>query len=333
LKNRLKDIVKYLLFSSIGAFFLYLAFRQTEWSQLIDDLQQADYRYVLISMLMGYAAFISRGMRWNLLLEPLGKKANTWNAIHAVSIGYFANSAIPRAGEVMRCTSLRSTDQIPLERLFGTVVLERVIDAFMLLSLIALTIILKFSTFIAFFEEALEQGPEEVEAGFPWKFLIVGGFLLSLLLLFLLRRKIQSLPIFAKVKALWDGFKEGFASLAKVENKWAFLAHTLFIWANYFLMIYVVIFSLPATSEISLASALFVMIAGGMGMVVPSPGGIGSYHYLVMLALSVLGIDKADGLSFATIVHGSQFLMTIIAGLTAMPFIYRARKILKSKSL
>jgi glycosyltransferase 2 family protein len=333
LNNRLKDIIKYLLFSSIGALFLYLAFRQTEWSQLIDDLKQADYKYVLISMLMGYAAFISRGMRWNLLLEPLGKRANTWNAINAVSIGYFANAAVPRAGEVMRCTSLRSTDEIPLERLFGTVVLERVIDGFMLLSLIALTIILKFSTFVTFFEEAFAQGPEEVEQGFPWKFLIIGGFLLFVLMVFLLREKVQSLPFFSKIRELWQGFKEGFVSLAKVKNKWAFIAHTLFIWANYFLMIYVVTFSLPATSEISLSNGLFVMIAGGMGMVVPSPGGIGSYHYLVMLALSVLGIDKADGLSFATIVHGSQFFMTLIAGLIAMPFIYRARKILKSKSV
>lgn len=329
----LKDIIKYLLFSSIGAIFLYLAFRQTEWSKLVADFQQADYKYVIASMIMGYAAFISRGIRWNLLLEPLGKKANTWNAIHAVSIGYFANAAVPRAGEVMRCTSLRSTDEIPLERLFGTVVLERVIDGFMLLSLIALTVILQFSNFINFFEEAFAQSPQQSEQGISPKFIILGAVLVIAVLLFLLRHKIQSLPFFAKIRELWQGFKEGFASLAKVENKWAFVGHTLFIWANYFFMIYVVVFALPATAEIGLANGLFVMIAGGMGMVVPSPGGIGSYHFLVMLALSVLGVDKVDGLSFATLVHGGQFLMTIIAGLIAMPFIFRARKKLKANSL
>jgi len=299
---------------------------------MMEDFRQADYKYVIISMLMGYAAFISRGMRWNLLLEPLGKKANTWNAIHAVSIGYFANAAVPRAGEVMRCTSLRSTDEIPLERLFGTVVLERVIDGFMLLSLIALTVILQFSNFAHFFEEAFAQSPGEESTGISPKFLIIGGFLLLLLIAYLLRHKIQSLLFFAKIRELWLGFKEGFASLAKVENKWAFVGHTLFIWANYFLMIYVVVFALPATAEIGLANGLFVMIAGGMGMVLPSPGGIGSYHYLVMLALSVLGVSQVDGLSFATLVHGGQFLMTIIAGLIAMPFIYRARKKLKANS-
>ncbi|PTM05050.1 MAG: UPF0104 family protein [Bacteroidetes bacterium] len=332
MNKSLKNIIKYLLFSSIGALFLYLAFRQTEWSKMMEDFRQADYKYVIISMLMGYAAFISRGMRWNLLLEPLGKKANTWNAIHAVSIGYFANAAVPRAGEVMRCTSLRSTDEIPLERLFGTVVLERVIDGFMLLSLIALTVILQFSNFAHFFEEAFAQSPGEESTGISPKFLIIGGFLLLLLIAYLLRHKIQSLLFFAKIRELWLGFKEGFASLAKVENKWAFVGHTLFIWANYFLMIYVVVFALPATAEIGLANGLFVMIAGGMGMVLPSPGGIGSYHYLVMLALSVLGVSQVDGLSFATLVHGGQFLMTIIAGLIAMPFIYRARKKLKANS-
>ena len=71
------------------------------------------------------------------------------------------------------------------------------------------------------------------------------------------------------------------------------------------------------------------MVAGGMGMVVPTPGGIGSYHYLVQLALSVLGVDKADGLTFATLVHSGQLVMTLLAGSFAIPMVYRARRILK----
>lgn len=330
LKGRLKDIVKYIFFMGIAALFLYLAFNQADWAKMLEDFRSADYRYVILSMLMGYAAFVSRGLRWNLLLGPLGKTAKPWNAIHAISIGYFANSAVPRAGEVMRCTSLKETDDIPLERLFGTVVLERVIDAILLLFLILLAFILQLDNLQTFFDQAFAgDSAEPGSSGIDLKMILLIGMAVFGLLFLLLRRRIQNMPFYAKVRELWAGFKEGFKSLSKVENKWAFYGHTLFIWTMYFLMIYVVIFALPATEDISLGNGLFVMVAGGMGMVVPTPGGIGSYHYLVQLALSVLGIDKADGLTFATLVHSGQLAMTVIAGLIALPMLYRARRILK----
>jgi uncharacterized membrane protein YbhN (UPF0104 family) len=149
------------------------------------------------------------------------------------------------------------------------------------------------------------------------------------LIFFIFRRKIQASPLFNKVRDLWNGFKEGFASLSKVEHKWAFYGHTAFIWIMYFLMIYAVFYALPVTENIGISNGLFIMVAGGMGMVVPAPGGVGSYHYLVMLAMGVLGISEADGLSFATLVHGGQLIMTIIAGIIAMPMLFRARRKLK----
>lgn len=331
LKGRLKDIVKYIFFMGIAALFLYLAFNQADWTKMLADFRSADYRFVILSMLMGYAAFISRGLRWNLLLGPLGKKAKPWNAIHAISLGYFANSAVPRAGEVMRCTSLKQTDDIPLERLFGTVVLERVIDAALLLFLILLAFLLQLENLQSFFDQAFAGDPSKPNSsGIDLKMILLIAIAAFGFLFLIFRRRIQNMPFYAKIRELWGGFKEGFKSLSKVENKWAFYSHTAFIWCMYFLMIYVVIFALPATKDISLGNGLFVMVAGGMGMVVPTPGGIGSYHYLVQLALSVLGVDRADGLTFATLVHSGQLAMTVIAGLIALPMLYRARRILKN---
>lgn len=326
---KLKDVLKYILFAGIAGLFLYLATRTADWEQTIEYMRQADYRYVLLSMAMGYAAFISRGLRWNLLLGPLGKKAKTWNSIHAISIGYFANALVPRAGEVMRCTALKETDDIPLERLFGTVVLERVIDGILLLSLIALAFITQFSSLESFFNSAMNQNTEGDSGFIDFKVLILAGILLVGILFLIFRKRILSSPAFAKVRDLWEGFKEGFKSLSKVENKWAFYAHTFFIWAMYFLMIYVVIFALPETENLSLGNGLFVMVAGGMGMVVPAPGGTGSYHYLVKSALVVLGIAAEPAIAFAFIVHGGQLVMTLIAGFVAIPVVLRARRILK----
>mgnify|MGYP006266734013 CR=1 FL=1 len=325
---RLKQILKYLFFLGLGAFFLYLAFRKTDFQKILADFRQADYQYVIISMLMGYAAFVSRGLRWNLLLDPLGKKARPWNAIHAISIGYFTNAAVPRAGEVARCTALKTTDDIPVNRLFGTVVLERAIDGIMLLSLILLTIILELPKLLNFFDSAFE-GQEGGGNSWIWKAAIAVVLVAGVLVLYLIRERFQAHPAYQKVRQFWNGFKEGFRSFGKIQNKFAFFAHTIFIWAMYYLMIYVVVFALPATAGIDPSSGLFLMVVGGFGMIVPSPGGIGSYHYLVMLGMTVLGVSRTDGLSFATLVHGGQFIMTIVAGLIALLAVYRQRRIQK----
>jgi uncharacterized protein (TIRG00374 family) len=323
LSNTLKNIVKYLVFIGIGGGLLYLALKDTDFEKLMQDFTQAKYEYVIVSMVMGYLAFISRGVRWNLLLEPLGKKAKTWNAIHAISIGYFANTAVPRAGELARCTALHSTDKIPVNRLFGTVMLERAIDAAMLLSLMLLTVILEFNDFLAFFAEAFSaDDAAQSSNAWIWKVAIAVAVLTFFVLLYLLRDKFKNLPLYAKVREFWNGFKEGFKALSQLKSKGAFVAHTLFIWVMYYLMIYVVFFALPATENIDLSSGLFIMIVGGLGMVIPSPGGIGSYHYLVMLGMGVLGISATDGVSFATLVHSGQFVMTILSGLVAVLFIY-----------
>jgi len=330
LSANLKRVLKYLLFSGIAALFLYLAFRKTEWSKLLEDFQRARYEYVFLSMVMGYLAFVSRGLRWNLLLRPLGQGAKSWHAIHAISIGYFTNAIVPRAGEVARCTALHSTDKIPVNRLFGTVVLERVIDGLMLLSLVALTVLLQLSEMQSFFAKASRNDTPE-ERGFPWWAWVLLGLVVLLVVLYRSRHRFQTHPLYARFRQTWSGFKEGLRSLNKVENKWAFFAHTFFIWIMYYCMVYVVFFAFPQTSDIGLANGLFIMIVGGLGMVVPTPGGIGSYHYLVSLGLGVLGIDEAVGLSFATLVHGGQLIMTLIAGGLALALVYRIRRNIKKQ--
>ena len=130
---------------------LWLAFRKTDPTELWESLRHADYRYVILSMLMGYAAYISRGMRWLLLLETMNYKPRSWASIHSVAIGYFANMAVPRAGEVARCTSLNKLEDIPVSKLFGTVIVERTLDFIMLISFVSGALLTSYSSFTAFF--------------------------------------------------------------------------------------------------------------------------------------------------------------------------------------
>ncbi len=323
----LSKILKYSIFLGTGGFLFYLAFRNTEFEKLVEDFQKAQYEYVLASMIMGYLAFISRGMRWVILLAPLGKKPGTWNAVHSVSVGYLTNLLIPRAGELARCTALQQTDKIPVNRLFGTVILERVIDMIMLILLILLTLILEFDQLNSFFSTAFNNdvAEEGSNGGTIIKIAIAVTGVVGVVILYLLRHKFQHMPIYSKVRDFWTGIKEGLKSIGKLENKWPFILHTLFIWTMYYLMVYICVFALPATEHLDPSSGLFVMIVAGLGMVVPTPGGIGAYHYLVMLALGVLGISATDGVSFATLVHTGQLVMTIIGGLIAVAVLARVR--------
>ncbi len=335
MNKKIQKVLKYLLFAAVGAGLFYLAFKDTDIEQLQHDFAGAKYEYVIASIFMGYLAFISRAIRWKYLLKPFGYKVKTWNSIHAIALGYFSNLLVPRAGEVARCTALYQMENIPVNKLFGTVILERIIDMFMLLGLILITLITQFDRITSLINTSRSSAAgSEAEGNETLFYLKIGALVITILTgitFLILRKKFSTHPLYLKVRDFLIGLKEGLQSFSKVERKWAFIAHTFFIWLMYYLMVYVVVFSLESTSGIDPLSGLFVMIAGGLGMIVPSPGGIGSYHYLVMLACGVLGIANSDGVSFATLVHSGQTIMTIVGGGIAFIHVYRVRKKLKAK--
>lgn len=326
--SKTSNVVKYLLFVGLAMLLLWLAFRKTDPTELWESLRHADYRYVILSMLMGYAAYISRGMRWLLLLETMNYKPRSWASIHSVAIGYFANMAVPRAGEVARCTSLNKLEDIPVSKLFGTVIVERTIDFIMLVSFVSGALFTSYSTFTEFFSTATGNTQSSDTPFFqsPVFFILLAG-LAFFFFLYLFRNLLTRQPFYAKIRSFLAGVWEGFQAVFKMKKKLAFILHTLFIWIMYYLMVYVVIFAIPETQHLSPSNMLFVMVAAGMGMVVPVPGGVGAYHYLVVLSLGLLGISDTVGLSFATLVHSGQSVMAIITGVIAMLYIYyRKRK-------
>lgn len=330
MNSKLKGILKYSVFIAIGASLFYLAFKDIKWSDFAENLSKAHYEYILLSMAMGFLAFISRGIRWTYLLEPLGFKVNTWRAIHAISMGYFMNMIIPRAGEVARCTTLNQTDKVPIDKLIGTVIIERVIDFIMLALLICLTLFLEYDNILAFFEETSKDAQDT--EGISWKTIALIVMALFLAILYFLRGRIRKHKFYQKIKDFALGLVEGLKSISKLEHKWFFIGHTLLIWLMYFLMSYVVVFALDSTSHIDPSSGLFVMIVGAFGIIAPSPGGAGSYHFLAKTGMVVIGIGEIDALTFATMVHTGQTLMTFFAGMIALYVAYKARKKIKALS-
>ena len=333
-KNTFLKILKYI--ASLGFAFgiIYLLFKNQDPIKLVEEIRKVDSKWVALSMVFGGWAYVSRGLRWIALIDALGYTSTKLNSVAAVSVGYFTNMFIPRAGEIARCTSLNQTEKIPVDKLFGTILIERVIDFIFLFSLIFLTVILKFNDILKFHTTLQAQqngGTGDNKLLILLLVVLIGGGLFVLL-----KKWLKNSKLYEKVLAFIEGIKEGFKSIKNMKRKSAFWFHTFSIWIMYFLMTYVCFFCMQETSHLSASDGLFLLVLGGIGMVIPTPGGVGSYHAIVMIGLSVLGVGTVflgeggdpsnPALLFPTIVHIAQTLVAIIMGSIGLLILFLSKK-------
>ena len=333
-KKVLLKVLKYITSLSLAFGILYLLFKNQDPVRLVEEIQKVDGKWVVLSMIFGGWAYVSRGLRWIILIDALGYKSSKLNSIAAVSVGYFTNIFVPRAGEISRCTALNQTDKIPVNKLFGTILMERVIDFIFLFFLILLIIGLKFNDIFNFYN-ALQTQPNESAGNSDLLlfFTIISGLIISFIFL---KKWLKKLSVYDKVLAFIKGLKEGFKSIKKMKRKKAFWLHTISIWIMYFLMTYICFFSMKETLHLTAGDGLFLLVLGGIGMVIPTPGGVGSYHAIVMIGLSVLGVGTIylgeggdptnPALLFPTIVHVAQTLVAIIMGLIGLLILFLSKK-------
>ena len=334
MKRNIFNILKYILSFGVAFGLLHLLFKNQDPLNLIQEIKKVNGKWIILSMIFGGWAYVSRGLRWIVLIDALGYKSSKWNSISAVSIGYFTNLFIPRAGEISRCTSLNQVDKIPVDKLFGTILIERVIDFIALFGLLFITMLLNFNNILSFYSTLQEQNVNSVNNN---NYLLFFGILILLAILFIFSRKwIKKSPIYNQILRFIEGLKEGVKSIKKMNNKNLFWIHTFSIWIMYFLMTYICFFSIEATSHLTVSDGLFLLVLGGIGMVIPTPGGIGSYHAIVMIGLSVLGVGSVflsgDGdptnpaLLFPTIVHAAQTLVAMIMGSIGLLILFLSNK-------
>jgi len=317
-----KQILTYVISLGIGVVLFYLAFSIVDDKEALwDNMRSVRWEGIAASFVMGYLAIVSRGLRWGILLEPLGRSAGAARSVHAVAFAYFANTFVPRSGELARCAALNQTDDIPVDELFGTVISERVIDFVFLAVLTSIAILGNLPAFAVILEGA--QMPDLI------KLILLGASALAGIALIIWKRKaLLALPFAQKIAAFLQGVWNGLNSIRKMNRKGQFLAHTVFIWLMYFFMAWVIFKSFDAVQDITVLQALFIMVAGGFGMVIPAPGGVGSYQWAVMSGFMALGYTKALGLAVANIIWFTQTAMIVIMGGIAYLYLmwYRLRK-------
>jgi glycosyltransferase 2 family protein len=330
LKTALKIIIPLIL---AGLIMWYMS-TKIDIPQLIKNVQNANYLWVGITIVISLFAHLSRAYRWNLLMEPIGYKPPLGKTFLAVMVGYFGNIFIPRMGEVLRCMVLNWVDRVPFKSSFGTVVTERAFDLLCLLSLIGLSLFIEFDKFSILIKKIFVADEKVTEAA-ATNYLFIGVMvllLIAVIVLFILRRKILDSPLYGKVKDFLLGLWQGVISIKNMKRKWAFLLHTFIIWGCYYLMTYLIFFSLPSTSGLGLLAGLVILIVGGLGMSAPSSGGIGIFHEMVARALMLFyGLSYNDGVTYAFVIHGSQLMTILFVGLISVIICFFMAKKFKAK--
>jgi len=315
LKAAFLNILKVLIPVSIAMYIVYVVYNTLsvqEKETLFEAFTSANYFWVLLSVSCGILSHLSRAYRWKYLQEPLGYSFNFANAFMAVMIGYFANLALPRIGEIARCGIIAKAEGKDINKLIGTVVAERVSDVLMLLVAIIAVLFFEYSVLAELFEQIYST-----LFGAANKFMILGslfiGFVfVSYAIYVLLKRYFTS--FLEKISSFLGRILSGVQTFTTMKHKKAFALHTVFIWFMYVMMIYLCIFSLPSLSHLTFTSIVACFVMGSISIVFVQ-GGIGAYPLAIMQTLVFYDIAKPLGLALGWIVWSAQTAMIIVVGL------------------
>lgn len=306
---------------ALGLFLVGYAYQATtpqEREQILHYISHANPLWISVSILLGILSHISRALRWHYLLAPLGYKPKLLNSVCMVFLSYFANLGIPRSGEVLRATALATYEKVPFEKGFGTVVTERLIDLLMLLLVVVVTLALQTQIILTFLND---KG-----IGLLGALALLGVGIAALVGVLRIVRK-SNTRWAHMIKAFVQGLLEGVLSIFAMKNKGLFILHTLFIWAAYIAMFWVIMYTVPETETLTLSQLLVAFLGGAFAMSATN-GGIGLYPIAVSGALGLFGISPVAGDAFGWIMWIAQTLMVVVLGGLAfmvLPLLHRNR--------
>ncbi|WP_101451542.1 lysylphosphatidylglycerol synthase transmembrane domain-containing protein [Polaribacter sp. Hel1_33_96] len=305
----IKKILKIILPLVLGGLLVWYSISKISIEILIDYFKEANYTWIFLGLFFGVLSHLSRAYRWKFMLDPLGFKPKFTNSVLAVLVGYLVNLAVPRAGEVSRALVLKNYEDIPFEKGFGTIVAERIADLIMMLCIILITLFVQFD----FIYELLTKNFNPTKIIIGLAILIIAFYILTSII-----KKAKS-GFLLKIKTFVSGLIEGVTSIFKMKKKWAFIFHTLFIWAMYVAMFWATIPAIEGL-EVPLGGILIGFIAGGFSIAATN-GGIGLYPIAVAGALALFDIPAEPATAFGWIMWTAQTAMIIVFGGLAFLFL------------
>jgi len=321
----MKTVLKYVLSLLLGGGLLWYIYRDQDLNLLLDTLKGANFVWIGVCVFVGLLAHLSRAIRWKMLLEPLNQKPSNLNTFNAVMTGYVGNIVVPRAGEVSRCAYLYKTDNVPIESGFGTVVTERLFDLLSFMIVTGIAVLLEFDVLGKYVLGELNKNNGNSN---QLKYIVLGVLLALALAFFYIFNKYKATflkyPIVLKIWNFLIGLAEGIMSIKNLKNPLLFIFHSVFIWLMYFAATYCLFKAFHSTELLGVNVAIAIFVFGSLGMIIPTPGGAGSFHFFVTVGLTLYGISQSDAGIFAAIAHATQtfgilliWLIGFLVGLSA----------------
>ncbi len=311
----IKNTLNILLPILLGTAILWWMYRGFDFNQVADTLKYGtNWWWMAFSLVFGVTAQVFRGLRWKQTLAPLGERPATSDCIHAIFISYTTSLIIPRSGEMVRCGVLSRYDGTSFPKSLGTVVAERVVDSLLLLFMAMVVFALNADMFMRFFDVTGTSCSDAVNQMNTVGYAVMAVCIAVLVGLFwvLVRR----FEVFARLVRFAKGIRDGVFSLKDVSDKWLFTLYTIGIWGSYFLHFYTTFYCFEFTKDLGINVAMVAFTVGSFAVIVPTPNGMGSWHFAVKTVLLLSGVKAdADAETFALIVHAIQTALMPVLGI------------------
>lgn len=331
-KKILKDILKLILFLGLGIFFIWLSVRnlskediQMIFSSMSLVNTPRGWLFIGLSVLAIVAADLIRAARAKLLLKSIGYQPRFSMMFYSVMVCYLANLALPRLGEILRCTFLQRYEKVPFQKTLGTVILERAVDFVCWVFLLVVALLLNNGLLSQLVVDqdtgiTLQEWFAQKGLSYVGNYLIYAMILVVILLVVLIRvtrNWWQKKPALMKVANFFRGIWHGFISIKDIPNPWHFVFWTVAMWVSYFLGVFLFFNALPYLQHIGPGAAFTVLVFGTIAFII-SQGGLGAYPLITAGIVMLYGISYTQGLAAGWIGWILQTAVSVILGFLSL---------------
>ena len=327
MNKKLRTIFQYSFFLGLGVFLALWSIKDLtadNKSQIRTALKTAEYWLIIPVFGILFLSHFIRALRWRLLIQSLGHNTSRTNAFFAVLIGYLTNQAVPRLGEVVKCTMLARYEKIPADKLIGTIILERIIDAITLLIIFGITLVIQPDIYLQLTEAIFnsKKDPAQKTVSSTIILLIVVAIIIIVIAIWMIKKKKNFKDLGELFRKIGQRIWQGISAIKHLQKRKQFIVLTIVLWGLYLLGGYIGFMALRETNQYGIKEAFTVLSAGSVGMIV-TPGGIGAYAYLLQQTMIVYGLNEGIALAFGWILWLAQTAVIVIGGLisfVAMPY-------------
>lgn len=307
-----------------------LLFKDVNFSEMMDIIKnQCSFQWIALALVISIFSHIFRAMRWRIQLRAIGVNPPLFPLVLSIFGTYAVNLVLPRLGEVWRTGYIAKRQDAPFSKVFGSMVADRLADTVTVLLLTVVTFILASTQFDKYFSGENSQGLEHIKDIILSPWIWIAALAGIALVWWFLTRKTEN-KVVNKIQGFVRGLWDGFAAIAHMKGKGAWLILTACIWGCYFFQLYVAFYAFPFTRDIlaeyGILAALVTFILSSISMAVPSNGGIGPWQWSVILALDLYGLAQGPATAFANLVMGAQTLLLIALGIFTFTCIAMTQK-------